>query len=71
MMDSFLLQSEYFAVPYLLGTSLSWHLLYTLNLGKKGLFFVDTRYIFFVTLLSIPESSFTVAFKMFDLDNNG
>lgn len=29
------------------------------------------EYIFFVTLLSIPESSFTVAFKMFDLDNNG
>ncbi|KAJ6296246.1 hypothetical protein OIU78_024149 [Salix suchowensis] len=29
------------------------------------------RYIFFVTLLSIPESSFSVAFKMFDLDNNG
>ncbi|KAL3566955.1 hypothetical protein D5086_032370, partial [Populus alba] len=28
-------------------------------------------YIFFVTLLSIPESSFSVAFKMFDLDNNG
>nr|XP_034895349.1 receptor-like protein 15 [Populus alba] len=27
--------------------------------------------IFFVTLLSIPESSFSVAFKMFDLDNNG
>ncbi|MED6206112.1 hypothetical protein PIB30_023977 [Stylosanthes scabra] len=29
------------------------------------------EYIFFVTLLSIPESSFTVAFKMFDLNNNG
>ncbi|CAJ1972062.1 unnamed protein product [Sphenostylis stenocarpa] len=29
------------------------------------------EYIFFVTLLSIPESSFTVAFKMFDVDNNG
>ncbi|KAI4335633.1 hypothetical protein L6164_014265 [Bauhinia variegata] len=29
------------------------------------------EYIFLVTLLSIPESSFTVAFKMFDLDNNG
>ncbi|KAI9125917.1 hypothetical protein K1719_003335 [Acacia pycnantha] len=29
------------------------------------------EYIFFVTLLSIPESSFQVAFKMFDLDNNG
>ncbi|KAK3002292.1 hypothetical protein RJ639_021222 [Escallonia herrerae] len=29
------------------------------------------EYIFFVTLLSIPESSFSVAFKMFDLDNNG
>lgn len=29
------------------------------------------EYIFFVTLLSIPESSFEVAFKMFDLDNNG
>jgi Ca2+-binding EF-hand superfamily protein len=24
-----------------------------------------------VTLLSIPESSFSVAFKMFDIDNNG
>lgn len=29
------------------------------------------EYIFFVTLLSIPESNFEVAFKMFDLDNNG
>lgn len=29
------------------------------------------EYIFFVTLLSIPESSFSVAFKMFDLDNDG
>ncbi|KAI4316357.1 hypothetical protein L6164_024345 [Bauhinia variegata] len=29
------------------------------------------EYIFFVTLLSIPESSFSVAFKMFDRDNNG
>ncbi|XP_014504527.1 calcium uptake protein, mitochondrial [Vigna radiata var. radiata] len=29
------------------------------------------EYIFFVTLLSIPESSFTVAFKMFDINNNG
>ncbi|KAB1204657.1 Calcium uptake protein 1, mitochondrial [Morella rubra] len=29
------------------------------------------EYIFFVTLLSIPESSFFVAFKMFDIDNNG
>ncbi|CAK7353808.1 unnamed protein product [Dovyalis caffra] len=29
------------------------------------------EYIFFVTLLSIPESSFTVAFKMFDIDNDG
>ncbi|KAG9151386.1 hypothetical protein Leryth_024443 [Lithospermum erythrorhizon] len=29
------------------------------------------EYIFFVTLLSIPESSFSVAFKMFDLDGNG
>ncbi|KAJ4957591.1 hypothetical protein NE237_024702 [Protea cynaroides] len=29
------------------------------------------EYIFFVTLLSIPESSFSVAFKMFDLDHNG
>ncbi|KAL0915246.1 hypothetical protein M5K25_015648 [Dendrobium thyrsiflorum] len=29
------------------------------------------EYIFFVTLLSIPDSSFSVAFKMFDLDNNG
>ncbi|KAG0461701.1 hypothetical protein HPP92_021679 [Vanilla planifolia] len=28
-------------------------------------------YIFFVTLLSIPESSFSAAFKMFDLDHNG
>ncbi|KAF8407184.1 hypothetical protein HHK36_006310 [Tetracentron sinense] len=30
-----------------------------------------SEYIFFVTLLSIPESSFSMAFKMFDLDNNG
>lgn len=30
-----------------------------------------SEYIFFVTLLSIPESSFHVAFKMFDLDHNG
>ncbi|KAG7021189.1 Calcium uptake protein, mitochondrial [Cucurbita argyrosperma subsp. argyrosperma] len=29
------------------------------------------EYIFFVTLLSIPETSFSVAFKMFDIDNNG
>ncbi|KAK6944424.1 EF-hand domain [Dillenia turbinata] len=29
------------------------------------------EYIFFVTLLSIPESSFSVAFRMFDLDHNG
>ncbi|KAJ7958806.1 calcium uptake protein 1, mitochondrial-like [Quillaja saponaria] len=29
------------------------------------------EYIFFVTLLSIPESSFSVAFKMFDRDNSG
>ncbi|KAG1327818.1 calcium uptake protein, mitochondrial [Cocos nucifera] len=29
------------------------------------------EYIFFVTLLSIPISSFSVAFKMFDLDSNG
>nr|GEU74782.1 calcium uptake protein, mitochondrial [Tanacetum cinerariifolium] len=29
------------------------------------------EYIFFVTLLSIPESSFAVAFKMFDIDNDG
>ncbi|KAK1276904.1 hypothetical protein QJS04_geneDACA003746 [Acorus gramineus] len=29
------------------------------------------EYIFFVTLLSIPESSFSAAFKMFDLDHNG
>ncbi|XP_027332358.1 calcium uptake protein, mitochondrial-like [Abrus precatorius] len=29
------------------------------------------EYIFFVTFLSIPESSFSVAFKMFDIDNNG
>ncbi|KAL9442937.1 hypothetical protein AB3S75_016322 [Citrus x aurantiifolia] len=29
------------------------------------------EYIFFVTLLSIPESSFSVAFKMFDINNNG
>lgn len=29
------------------------------------------EYIFFVTLLSIPESSFSVAFKMFDIDSNG
>ncbi|CAH9146332.1 unnamed protein product [Cuscuta epithymum] len=29
------------------------------------------EYIFFVTLLSIPEASFSVAFKMFDHDGNG
>ncbi|XP_058181110.1 calcium uptake protein, mitochondrial-like isoform X1 [Rhododendron vialii] len=29
------------------------------------------EYIFFVTILSIPESGFSVAFKMFDLNNNG
>ncbi|KAF4373105.1 hypothetical protein F8388_019287 [Cannabis sativa] len=29
------------------------------------------EYIFFVTLLSLPESSFSVAFKMFDINNNG
>ncbi|CAK9134298.1 unnamed protein product [Ilex paraguariensis] len=29
------------------------------------------EYIFLVTLLSIPESSFSVAFKMFDLDGSG
>ncbi|XP_020537831.1 calcium uptake protein, mitochondrial-like [Jatropha curcas] len=29
------------------------------------------EYIFFVTLLSIPETSFSVAFKMFDQNNNG
>lgn len=29
------------------------------------------EYIFLVTLLSIPEASFSVAFKMFDLDHNG
>ncbi|XP_028071532.1 calcium uptake protein, mitochondrial-like isoform X1 [Camellia sinensis] len=29
------------------------------------------EYIFFATLLSIPESSFSVAFKMFDIDCNG
>ncbi|KAK7283104.1 hypothetical protein RIF29_12390 [Crotalaria pallida] len=29
------------------------------------------EYIFFVTLLSIPESSFSTAFKMFDVDNSG
>ncbi|CAL5440139.1 unnamed protein product [Camellia sinensis] len=31
----------------------------------------EKEYIFFVTLLSIPESSFSVAFKMFDIDCNG
>nr|POF23796.1 isoform 2 of calcium uptake protein, mitochondrial [Quercus suber] len=29
------------------------------------------EYIFFVTLLSIPESNFSVAFKLFDINNNG
>ncbi|KAK2970467.1 hypothetical protein RJ640_006058, partial [Escallonia rubra] len=33
--------------------------------------FCCNGYIFFVTLLSIPKSSFSVALKMFDLDNNG
>ncbi|XP_057459469.1 calcium uptake protein, mitochondrial-like isoform X2 [Actinidia eriantha] len=32
---------------------------------------LQKRYIFFVTILSIPESRFYVTFKMFDLDNNG
>lgn len=36
------------------------------------MFLLDTiRFIFFVTLLGIPEPSFTIAFKMFDLDNSG
>ncbi|GMP36753.1 hypothetical protein CsSME_00008771 [Camellia sinensis var. sinensis] len=38
--------------------------------GNDGLISF-AEYIFLVTLLSIPESSFSVAFKMFDLDNNG
>ncbi|OWM89036.1 hypothetical protein CDL15_Pgr023882 [Punica granatum] len=29
------------------------------------------EYIFFITLLSIPETSFSIAFKMFDTDNSG
>ncbi|XP_062184638.1 calcium uptake protein, mitochondrial-like isoform X2 [Phragmites australis] len=29
------------------------------------------EYIFFVTLLSVPESNFTAAFKMFDIDRSG
>ncbi|XP_062226095.1 calcium uptake protein, mitochondrial-like [Phragmites australis] len=29
------------------------------------------EYIFFVTLLSVPESNFTAAFKMFDVDHSG
>jgi Ca2+-binding EF-hand superfamily protein len=29
------------------------------------------EYIFFVTLLSIPESNFSAAFKMFDVDHSG
>ncbi|KAL5216892.1 hypothetical protein ABZP36_008293 [Zizania latifolia] len=29
------------------------------------------EYIFFVTLLSVPESSFSAAFKMFDVDHSG
>ena len=33
--------------------------------------FLCFRYIFFATLLSIPESSFSVAFRMFDVNNNG
>ncbi|KAK8257069.1 hypothetical protein V6Z12_1Z007500 [Gossypium hirsutum] len=38
--------------------------------GDDG-FISFKEYIFFVTLLSIPESSFSVVFKMFDADNNG
>lgn len=49
--------------------SLEWRIIITK--GSFVLHFSMIRYIFFVTLLSIPESSFTVAFKMFDLDNNG
>ncbi|KAK4785712.1 hypothetical protein SAY86_002401 [Trapa natans] len=29
------------------------------------------EYLFFVTILSIPETSFSIAFKMFDIDNSG
>ncbi|KAG0463248.1 hypothetical protein HPP92_021724 [Vanilla planifolia] len=38
---------------------------------EKVLIKPSNGYIFFVTLLSIPESSFSAAFKMFDLDHNG
>jgi len=41
------------------------------NFSTYLVYVFGNRYIFFVTLLSIPESSFAVAFKMFDTDNNG
>ena len=34
-------------------------------------YFNWNRHIFFVTLLSIQESSFSAAFRMFDKDNDG
>ncbi|KAL9255846.1 Calcium uptake protein, mitochondrial-like protein [Drosera capensis] len=40
------------------------------DLDNDGLISFN-EYLFFITLLSIPESSFSVAFKMFDIDNNG
>ncbi|KAL8143305.1 hypothetical protein V2J09_016337, partial [Rumex salicifolius] len=40
------------------------------NVDNDGLISFK-EYIVFVTLLSIPESSFSVAFKIFDIDGNG
>ncbi|KAK6927588.1 EF-hand domain [Dillenia turbinata] len=40
------------------------------DVNKDGLISFK-EYIFFVTLLSLPESSFSVAFKMFDISNDG
>ncbi|KAB2629432.1 calcium uptake protein 1 [Pyrus ussuriensis x Pyrus communis] len=41
------------------------------DVNNDGHISLKSEYIFFVTLLSIPESSFSVAFKMFDLDDSG
>lgn len=64
MMDLYLSKSKWSI------SSLTLFLLY-LDDTKSELLFLWSRYIFFVTLLSIPESSFSVVFKMFDADNNG
>lgn len=64
MMGLYLLPSKHF-----LGKS--FFLLNPFQVCGLDIILGGNRYIFFVTLLSIPESSFSVAFKMFDLDNNG